>query len=138
MRTCLKNKKKKKFSLTCTCAHTKITKTKQSKTKQNKKLNKSIKLPTKTNPSPDVFTGIFYEMFRDCPILHKPLQETEEEEAILNFFYETNFILIPKPNAQTETTNQCSLYRPKNHHQNSSHRFQQYGQNYTMMSGIYR
>ena len=50
------------------------------------------KLPKNKRPGPDVFTAEFYEIFSKdiIPILLKVFQKVEEEEVLLNSFYEAS------------------------------------------------
>ena len=56
-------------------------------------------LLTNKIPGPDVFTGEFYQKFRDelTPILLKLFQKIVEESKLPSSFYEATITLKPKP-----------------------------------------
>ena len=68
-------------------------------------------LATNKSPGPDVFTGEFYQKFREdlTSILLKFFQKIAEEGKWPNTFYEATIILIPKPDkdaTKNKTTGQ--------------------------------
>ena len=72
------------------------------------------KLPKKSIPGPDGFTGEFYQIFREdqMPSLLKLFQKIEEEGALPNSLYKATITKIEKPdkdNTQKENCRPISL-----------------------------
>ena len=61
------------------------------------------KLLTHKSPGPDGFTGEFYSAFKGeiTPIRHRLFQKIQEGGSLPNSLYESNIILIPKPDKDT-------------------------------------
>ena len=69
-------------------------------------------LPKNKNPGLDVFTGEFYQTFREelMPILLTLFQKNAEEGIIPNSVYETTTSLIPKPAKTTHKKKTTGQY----------------------------
>ena len=69
-----------------------------------------IKLPTNKSKGPEVFTGEFYQTYKELTLfILKLFQKIEEEEILLKIFYEPTITLIPSPE---EDTIKKENYRP--------------------------
>ena len=84
-------------------------------------------LPTNKSPGPDVFTGEFYQKFREesTPILLKLSQKIAEEDKFPKSFYEATITPIPKPNKEITQKRKLQVnitdeHRCKNPQQNFS------------------
>ena len=60
-------------------------------------------LPNKKISKADGFTAEFYQKYKEelVPFFLKVFQTTEKKGLLPNLFYETNIILIPKPDRDT-------------------------------------
>ena len=76
-------------------------------------------LPINKSPTPDGFTGEFYQKLRKelTPILLKLFQKTAEEGKLPNSFYEATITLIPKQTKMPQKKKTTGQYehRYKNH-----------------------
>jgi len=73
-------------------------------------IKKKKKITASKSPGPEVFTGEFYERYKEeiIPILLKLFQKTEEKGALPKSFYEVTITLISKPDKYNTIKN----YRP--------------------------
>ena len=69
------------------------------------------KLPKNKSPGPDVFSGEFYQIFKQdlIPMLLKLFQTVEEDGTLPNSFYEANITMTAK--AGKDSTKK-EYYRP--------------------------
>ena len=71
-------------------------------------------LPHKKCPGPDEFTAKFYQTHKAelLPFLLKLFLIIQKEEVLPKSFYETNIILIPKPDRDSNPTGRKENFRP--------------------------